>query len=160
MRLQAVRTDDLACGDSVHEQGVGDQRAVAAPGYRFGAHQRDAVISGELDDTREVRGEIGRLHVVGITTKRRVALGGVGRVRCRRPKAAEAACVGVPDVRGGQRRRQGILVELWVVARARHGANIDQLRDAVGDEQLNERPDGPGRVADGQHAAAVFIVVQ
>ena len=151
MQLQAFRAIDLACADAVHEQCVGDQRAVIAPRHCFGTHQRNTVGSCEFNDARQVRSEIRRLHAFGIATKRKVAPAAVGRVSLRQPKAAKADGVRIPDVYGGQRDPQRILVELRVVAR--HRAHVDQLRNAMAGEQFDERLDRPGRVADRQYVS-------
>ena len=58
MRLQSIRADDLAGRNAVHDQGIGDQRAMVAPRQRLGTRQRDSIPLHELDQAHQVRGEI------------------------------------------------------------------------------------------------------
>jgi hypothetical protein len=77
MRLQTLRTGDLASGHAVRGQGVGDQRTVAAPRHGLGAHERDAVGPRQLEEAPEFGIEVRRLHVVGVAAEREVAPAGV-----------------------------------------------------------------------------------
>src|SRR5690606_37297426 len=63
--LGGARTHDVRDGDAAHGERVGDERAVAAPGDRLGAHDGDLFTAGEVDQFVERRGKLRRLHVVG-----------------------------------------------------------------------------------------------
>ena len=53
--------------NSSRGQGIGDERAMAAPGYRFRAHYRGPLFPSQFDEMIESRVELVRLHVVGVT---------------------------------------------------------------------------------------------
>jgi hypothetical protein len=69
MRFLLVRADDFLNVNASYEQGIGDQRAVAAPRYCFGAHQRDTLVLGHSDHLFDVVGKFLGLHIVGIGAK-------------------------------------------------------------------------------------------
>jgi hypothetical protein len=84
----------MSSADTAHEERVGDERAVAAPGHGFGAHQGDALLLGQLDDFLDCLCESRRLHVIGVAAKggvRQPAFGESGRARRRPPSAG--SCV-------------------------------------------------------------------
>jgi len=63
--------------DAARGQGIRDQRAMAAPGNGLGAHDRDLLLIRGVDQLRQARFELGRLHVVGETAKGRVMPPGI-----------------------------------------------------------------------------------
>jgi hypothetical protein len=54
----------------------------------------------------------------------------------------------VPDLIGGKRRAECFLVEMRVRARSGDGADVDDVADLAGTQQLGERADAPRRVPD------------
>src|SRR5690242_18468247 len=55
----------------------------------------------------------------------------------------------VGDVRRLQSRRQRVTVEMWIAARTRNAAHVDQARNAVLAQQGEELVQAAGRMADG-----------
>src|SRR6185312_3347289 len=64
---------DLLGVDAADQERVGDERAVAAPGNGFGAHDGGAALAGEGDEVVEGLLEFRGLHVVGIAAKAGIA---------------------------------------------------------------------------------------
>ena len=150
MRRGAGRAHDVLGLDAAHEQGIGDERAMAAPGQGLGAHQGKAVLARKQDQLLEILLELRRLHVIGIAAKRGVAPAAVDRVAPGMPQAAQPRHVNIADAGFFQRSRQRCLVELRVARRARQRAHVGYARDAVRAKQLDELVDRTRRMADGQ----------
>jgi len=73
MRRRPRGAGDFERLDAAHDQRVGNERTVAAPRNRLGAHDRRGRRSGEGDQLIDSICECFRLHVVRISTKRFVA---------------------------------------------------------------------------------------
>ena len=71
-------SDDVFHPDSADQQGIADERAMAPPGNRLGAHQDAALGLRQLDDPIDAVVEFGRLHVVRVASEREIAPPGVG----------------------------------------------------------------------------------
>src|SRR5689334_13170933 len=69
--------DHVLHAKTTDTQRVGDKRAMAAPGHFFSAHQDTAIRLREVDDPDKRVFEFGRLHVIGVTSERRVAPAGI-----------------------------------------------------------------------------------
>jgi len=65
--------DDFEHTQTANKEGIGDQRAVAAPRDRLGTHEGCWAFTGESSGVIESGGEFRRLHVVGVATKAVVA---------------------------------------------------------------------------------------
>jgi hypothetical protein len=50
MALGLLVAQDVLHGDAAHDQRIGNQGAVAAPGDRLDAHQRGPLLPGPLDE--------------------------------------------------------------------------------------------------------------
>lgn len=131
MNIGSLGAQDVLNLNTAHNQGIGNQKAVAAPGNSFGAHHGHPPNLGQLQQRLQAVGKIGGLHIVGKTLERGVAPAGIGGVGLGMAQAAEAAQVGVADAEGVQRVRQPALVELGVALRAGYGAHIYHARYSV-----------------------------
>src|SRR2546423_10117520 len=74
-RVLATRcfAHDIAHVSAAYEQRIADKRAMAAPRYRFRAHDRGAVAARQLQQPFQPVSEFWRTHIVGIPAKRRIA---------------------------------------------------------------------------------------
>src|SRR6476469_8109350 len=88
MRPRTDRAGDFIYGNASGEERVGNQRPVATPWHRLGAHQDDALALREVDATPQAIVERRRLHVVRVTTETRVSPSCIAGVR---PCAAQPA---------------------------------------------------------------------
>src|SRR3546814_77823 len=73
-------------------------------------------------------------------------------------KAAQLLDPGVADLAGGKRLRQRVEIILRIGSRAWNGPDIDDHRDFAGAQQVDERLDGTGRVADGEEGKVHYGV--
>src|SRR5687767_15792129 len=64
-----VLAGDLLDVESVNDQRISDQRAMAAPRHRFGAHHGDAFALGRFHEHYQLLHECRRLHIVGVSTE-------------------------------------------------------------------------------------------
>src|SRR4029077_768447 len=106
------------------------------------------VAPGDLLEAGEARGEGFALHVVGIAAKGGVSPAQIGRIRPRVAEAAQRLQVPVAEPGRMERARQRGPVELRIMTRAGERANVHDLLDPVGAEQIEELPGGAGGVAD------------
>src|SRR4030095_1387673 len=72
MRITPRFAHDVFDWNSSSGQGIGDERAMAAPGPRFRPHHAGPLFSSQFDEMIESRVELVRLHIIGVTTKRGV----------------------------------------------------------------------------------------
>jgi hypothetical protein len=148
--LAARGAEDVFDGDAPDGESVGDERAVAAPGEGFGAHERAGLFGGEMKGAGEGGYEIGSLHVVGVAAEAGVAPTGVDGVLFGVAEAAEGFEVDVADAARAEGGRERLAIELRVATGAGNGANVDDALDAVGAEERDEFVERAGRVADGE----------
>lgn len=106
-------------GNFLDRERVRDERTVTAPGYSFGAHDHGFLLARELDEPLERLFEFGRLHIVGVTAKRRIAPAGIRGIGAGVAQATEFTEMNVADSRAAQFRGQSAAVELRIVARPR-----------------------------------------
>ena len=130
----SARADDFENANAAHDEGVGDQRAMAAPGNGFGAHQRGGSFRGEFDGALKPGFKFRRLHVIGIAAKAGVAPAEIDGVRAGVAQAAQAFQMAIADACGVQARGQRIGIELRIVAGFRDGANVDDAARCRGRE--------------------------
>ncbi len=154
MRRGPARPHDVPHRHAAGRQGIGQERSVATPGHRLGAHHRHRSLVRQLAQLAQALLELGGEHVVGEAPEAGVAPGAVGRVRSRAAQPPEPRQVPVVDALPLQRLPEGLLVVLGVVARARHGSDVGQDPDAVGGEDLHQLGEGAGRMADGEDPRA------
>jgi hypothetical protein len=141
--------EDFDDSNAAHAQRVGHQRPMAAPRHRFGAHDRCALLTAQSDQLVEAVRKFLRLHVIGIAAKARVPPAGVGGVLAGASQTAQRAQGGIFDAMRLERFAQRISVELRVMARPRHRADIDEAFDAVALQQRYELLQRARRVAYG-----------
>ena len=153
------RTGDFANLDAPRQQGVCNQRAMAAPRNSLGAHQYDPLVACERDASIQAVLEGASLHVVRIAAKAGIPPPRVRRVPSGVASSAQSSHVTVCDPRARQRRRQSILSELWVVARARDRPHVDQVLDVVSLQQVYEIIDRPGGMTDGEDGERPHVSV-
>src|SRR2546427_12771779 len=98
---------------------------MAAPRYGLGAHQHDSLARGPCDEVCEVFREFRGLHVVAITAEGHVAPSRIQGPRMRATESSQAGNVFIADAIGRECGREGIAVELRVVARPWHGTHVN-----------------------------------
>src|SRR6185369_2632440 len=138
---------DLAHRDASDEQRVSDERAMAAPGHRLGAHQDDPLTGRQFDALADRRLERRRLHVIGEPSKTAVAPSEVDRVGTGPPQSPQTWHVRVPDMSGRQRCGEPVIGKLWIVTRAWNLPYVHQMLDLVPGQELEKRVDRPGGMA-------------
>ena len=89
MNLEAIRTHDILGANSTNKQRIGDKRAMTEPRHRFGAHQRDPILTRQLDQFFEGFLKIRRLHVIRVATKRGISPAHVDGIAFRITQTAE-----------------------------------------------------------------------
>src|SRR5438552_697428 len=94
---------------------------MAAPRYGLGAHQHDSLPHCLFDEAGQIVGKSGGLHVVGEAAEGHVAPSRIQGPRMRAAESSQAGNVLITDAMDGEGGRQGIAVELRVVARPWHG---------------------------------------
>ena len=119
MGLGALGREDVPHGLAARDQGVGDERAMAAPPHGLGAHDRHLLAACERHQPIELGGEHVGLHVVRIGAERGVLPRAVDGVRLLAPEAPEAGEMRVAEAGGVERSRQGVDVEVRMAPRAR-----------------------------------------
>lgn len=134
---------NLTHRDSPDEQGVRDERPVAAPWNGLRAHQHDRRVLGEPDTPIQASAERRRLHVVGIPAEAGIAPAAVRRVRPRVTQPAQTGQMGIPHSDVTQGTGEPVTIELRIVTRSWNGANVDDPIDIVGGEQTDELVDRP-----------------
>jgi hypothetical protein len=132
-------------------KGIGNERTMATPGHGFGTHQCRRAGFGQGDGAIERGREFRSLHVIGIAAKTRIAPTEIHRISARRSQAAEFFQVNIADAGGAKRSGQSVGVELRIVTRLGDGADVDELPDTMGVEELKESLDRAGGVADGEN---------
>jgi len=142
--------DDFEDPDTANDERVGNQRTMAAPRDCFGAHQRSGPQFRKLNSVLERFLEFHGLHVVREAPKTGVAPAEIDRVALRMAQAAKVLDVAVTDACGGERFREGVGVELGIVAGFRDGADVEQLPDPVRAQQFDEFVNRARGVADGE----------
>ena len=90
---------------------------MTAPRDRFGAHDRDRLGTGDLNECFESFGELRCGHVVGVTAEGCVSPTGVDGVFARVATATERLQMCVADAGGVKRGFKHVCVELRAVAR-------------------------------------------
>ncbi len=131
-------------GDITDKKGIGDEGAMAAPRDGFGAHEGGAGGLGEFDDGFEAGGEFGGLHVIGEAPEGRIAPAGVHGIASGVAQSAEAGEVDILQPCLLEGTAEGVLVKLWIMARAGDGAHIGNAVNPVDAEQINEFSNGAG----------------
>ena len=95
MNLAASWTHDVLRGDSPNQQGIGDERAMTTPRHRFGTHDCDPFLLGQLDQFFEALLKFRRLHVIRITSKGGISPAHIKRIARRMTQAAQSRHVNV-----------------------------------------------------------------
>ena len=91
MGSASLRSNNVLNVNTPDQQCVTNQRAVAAPGNRFGAHQDTTLSARQVRDPLNVVGELRGLHVVRIASKREILPARVWRIGSRMAQAAQAS---------------------------------------------------------------------
>jgi len=138
MNLTVRRTHDMLGVDSTNQQCICDERTMTAPRHCFSAHQDDSLLVRQADQFFEALRKFGRLHVIGITSKRGISPTPVGRIAFRVTQPAECRQVHVSHAGLLQRLGQGRLVEMRIVAGTWQGAHIHDARCSVRLKQAHE----------------------
>src|SRR5258708_26104801 len=97
---------------------------------------------------RQVSWENLRMNVIGVAAEAQVAPAEIERLLGRLAQPAQLLQMAVVDVLMPQRPGELPRVEMRHVARARHGADIEQEADGEIFQELLELLDRPGGVAD------------
>src|ERR1700731_2767150 len=80
MRMARLCGHDVLNMHATHEQGVSNQRAMTAPRYCFGAHDRRAFGARQLEQAFDALPEFVASHIVGVTPEGIVAPAGIDRI--------------------------------------------------------------------------------
>ena len=131
MRFGAGLAHDIKHFNTARQQGITDERAVAAPRYGLGAHNGNNLLPGSFDKTIYRFGEFARLHIIGVIAKRCILPAQVDRIINFWPETAQAFYVGVGNAANRQTFLQCGLLVLRVMPRTRHGAHVDKFVDTV-----------------------------
>jgi photosystem II stability/assembly factor-like uncharacterized protein len=133
---------------------IGNQCAVAAPPEGFGAHDRHADRRGGEHQSINLGAEGRRLHVVRVPTKRRVAPGGVPRVRLRGPSTTQTGIGAVLHAVFKERLPEWLLVELGVPPRHGEATNVGEIGNLVRSQESQEFSDWERRMPNGPDCRA------
>src|ERR1043166_5439526 len=126
VRLASRPADDFLDAEIVDQQRVGDQGAMAAPRHCLSAHQHDTLAHGLYDELSQVLRKFGRLHVVCETAEGQVPPSRIQGPWTSAPETSQASNVLISDAIGTELGRQGIEVELRIVARAWPRTHVDE----------------------------------
>src|SRR5665213_3027033 len=108
---------------------------MTTPRHCFRTHQGDAIVRCLVDERCQMLCEFRGLHVVSETAEGNISPAHIKRPRVGMAEASESGCMRIADARILQRRWQGIAIELRVVARARHGTNVNESAHRVAGKQ-------------------------
>jgi len=141
---------------TIHGHGrVGDEKPMAAPRNRFGAHDHRRLEPRERQKIFECLLELPCLHIVGEGPETRVAPLSVARIAPSSPAAAERWHVGVPQAGIDQRSLEARLREVRVSRRCGEGAHIDQMCRAFSCQQSEKLFERSGRMPDREKPSGV-----
>ena len=65
VRVGTLDRHNMFDGDSSHDEGIGDQRAMTPPGHRLSAHDGSPFTSGSRDQRLDACFEFRGLHIIG-----------------------------------------------------------------------------------------------
>src|SRR6266550_38078 len=99
---------------------------MAAPRYCLSAHQHDTLAYGLRNELTQVVRKFGRLHVIGKTAERQVPPSSIQGSRMRVAETSQAGDVLITNAIGSELVRQGLAVELRVVAGAWYGSHVHE----------------------------------
>ena len=109
----------------------------------------------DADQVLECGCEFRRVHVIRVGAETFDAPAGVQRIGTSAPPAAQILHPGVRNPRGGKRALELLAAELRIAARARKRTDVDELRDAVRTQRVDELLERAVAVADRMNPAAV-----
>jgi len=158
VNLAARSAHDVLRANSAHKQGVSDERAMAAPGHRFSAHQGDLTLLSRLDRRFDALRKLLRLHVIRIAAKGGISPASVGRIAPGMAKAAKTWHVDIFQAELHDRSSQRILIELRIVSGTRHRAHIHDASCPVYPEQMDEFIDRARGMTDRQYERQKFLI--
>ncbi len=98
---------------------------MAAPRERFRAHEDKRFLSNFFFEHFKGRLKGRRLHMVGIGTKARIAPGAINGARRLLTQPTQRRPMVIGDAMKRQGGGQSVTIELWIMARARHFADIN-----------------------------------
>jgi hypothetical protein len=151
VRFRRGRGHDVEHLHAPHQQGVADQRSVAAPRHRLGAHDGGGLLARDVQQVVDPRDEFRCLHIVRVPAERGVAPSAVNGLLGRTAQAAQLLEPHIPDAVGGHTDRQRVLHVLRVVPRFGDRAHVGQGCDAVRGEHLDQFGQRMRGVPDGEH---------
>lgn len=151
MRLRFRSAHNMFHSDPADRQRIRDQRPMTAPGHRLGTHDRNGVLSRQIDQLFEARVELRRLHVIGKSAKRSVPPANICRILPRMPQPAEFRHMRISNPNALQVRRETLGIELRIMSRSRNGPHIHQPPDSVRFQHRHKFLGCPGRVTDREH---------
>lgn len=149
MQLRFSRAHDVAHGVPKRLQFIRDQGAMALPPEHFGAHDCGARFFGDLQQTVKTILKFPRHHVIGVTSKRGAAPGGVGRIGPRWTSASQFRQMNIFNSRLHQRSGKGLLTELRMTPRTGKTPHVRKRLDPVFLKQADEVLDASDGMSDG-----------
>ena len=138
-------------GYAARHKGIGEQPAVTAPPDGLCAHHSRQPACRKFQQRIKPGAEGCGRHVIGIPTKTVFTPPGIRRVGSWLAASAELGKVTIRDAVKLQKIRELVGVEVRIPAGSRERADIGELLDAVGTEELQKRLRRMGRMTDGRN---------
>lgn len=158
VRLGGVNALNMFHSHVTDKQSIGQQRTVTLPGNRFRAHHRRPVFPRHRDQAFQRFAKLRGLHVVGISAKSGFAETGVNGIGAGRAHSGEPGVMAVHDPGRTERTRHRLAIELRVVPRFRHAADVRQLLNLMPVQKFDQLFDAVVRMADGPERHVEFSV--
>src|SRR6185437_5501912 len=146
VRPRRATPDDLQHLPAAHAQRIGDQRAMAPPRHRLGAHHRGPLRPRRFLQLGQRPRERFRLHVIRIAAEAGILPTGILRIGPRVPQSPKPRPRLVLDAGLPQARRQLLAAELRVRPRFRNRPHIRHQLDPLPLQQPEELLNRPRRV--------------
>ena len=134
---------------SATDQVVGDERAVAAPGQRFRAHDDCGARLSELLEPGDPGPERFGLHVIGVPAKAGIAPTGVSGIRQWGTASSQRRQRLILDSNGRQALLERLGVEMRMSSRKGESPHVYENLDLMGLQEFRKCLDRVGRMADG-----------
>jgi hypothetical protein len=142
------------------QQIVGDDAAMTTPPQRLGAQDSAALVGADGAELLKASVKRFRQSVISKIMKAGIAPESVdvGRdIMCFGSQPAERGEMPIVDMKGLERFRQGVLVVLWIGARARHGTHVGHELNLGGLQEIGKGGKGPRGVSDRKEGAHAVI---
>ena len=157
MLLRPPHAHDVFYRKIPHHQRIRDQRPMAAPRHRLGAHNSRRFRSSQLLQTRQPHQKLIRLHIIRKPAKTGVVPTQVHRIRLRMPQSTQFFQMHIPNSGRPQMPRQSFPIKLWIVPRTRNTPHIHHTLDAMRPQHRNKVRKRPRRMSDRENRSPHFL---